>query len=68
MTKNIKAQFSDKIKNNKPSAIRLGQMAFSDRKDNQEIIAVNAAIGNIDLPTHPKIIYALHNLCELDDD
>jgi len=37
----------------KPSAIRLAQIEFAKRKDH--IVAINTAIGNVSLPTHPAM-------------
>lgn len=44
-----------------PSAIRLAQIKFLQRKD--KVKAINLAIGNVSLPMHPKMIKRMKNLC-----
>ena len=43
-----------------PSAVRLSQIEFLKRTD--QIVAVNAAIGNVTLPTHPAMIKRMFSL------
>lgn len=43
-----------------PNDIRLGSIKFSERKDDVEL--VNAAIGNVSLPMHPKLQERMRNL------
>jgi aspartate aminotransferase len=43
-----------------PSAIRLSQIEFMKR--NEDVIAVNTAIGNVSLPTHPAMQKRMFNL------
>ena len=44
----------------KPSAIRLAQIEFANRTD--DVVAVNTAIGNVSLPTHPAMQKRMFNL------
>ena len=48
----------------KPSAIRLAQIKFSQRKDKTK--PVNTAIGNVSLPLHPSIADRMFNLKKSD--
>lgn len=51
---------SKHFKSRKPSAIRLSQIEFMKRTD--KVTAVNTAIGNVSLPTHPKMQERMFNL------
>ncbi len=44
----------------KPSSIRAAQILFANR--NNPPIAINVSIGNVSLPTHPKMIERMANL------
>lgn len=46
-------EISEHFKERSPSVIRVAQMEFMKRKDGAE--AVNVAIGNVSLPTHPAM-------------
>ncbi len=48
------------FKGRKPSAIRMSQIEFSKRKDS--VKAINTAIGNVTLPTHPAMQDRMFNL------
>ena len=54
------SKISDHFKTRQPSAIRLAQIEFEKRKD--DVKALNTAIGNVSLPTHPAIQKRLFNL------
>ncbi|MBB6480368.1 aminotransferase class I/II-fold pyridoxal phosphate-dependent enzyme [Spirochaeta isovalerica] len=56
----MKPQMSRHFSNRKPSAIRLAQIKFAERKDNTK--PVNTAIGNVSLPLHPAISERMFNL------
>ena len=43
-----------------PSAVRLSQIEFLKRTD--QVVAVNAAIGNVSLPTHPAMMKRMFSL------
>jgi len=43
-----------------PSAIRLSQIEFMKR--NEDVTAINTAIGNVSLPTHPEMQKRMFNL------
>lgn len=60
----MKPQMSNHFNSRKPSAIRLAQIKFSERKDNT--IPVNTAIGNVSLPVHPAIAERMFNLDKKD--
>ena len=47
-----------------PSAIRVAQIEFSERRDDTD--AVNVAIGNVSLPMHPAMVARLHALTDAD--
>jgi aspartate aminotransferase len=51
---------SDYFKARNPSAIRMAQIKFMERTDGVE--AVNTAIGNVSLPTHPAMQQRMFNL------
>jgi len=51
---------SEYFKGRNPSAIRMAQIKFMERQDGIE--AVNTAIGNVSLPTHPAMQHRLYNL------
>ncbi|MFN3910048.1 MAG: aminotransferase class I/II-fold pyridoxal phosphate-dependent enzyme [Candidatus Anstonellaceae archaeon] len=53
-------ELSEHFKEISPSAIRMAQIKFMERKDN--CIAINVAIGNVSLPMHPAMIKRLENL------
>ena len=55
-----KPQISDYFKKRKPSAIRMAQIEFAKRKDS--VKAINTAIGNVTLPTHPAMQERMFNL------
>ncbi len=55
-----KPQMSAHFKGRKPSAIRMSQIEFSKRKDS--VKAINTAIGNVTLPTHPAMQERMFNL------
>lgn len=44
----------------KPSSIRMAQIAFAQRQDN--VKAINLAIGNVSLPVHPAMARRLNSL------
>lgn len=44
---------STRFANNKPSAIRQAQIEFSKRDDT--VVAINLAVGNVQLPMHPAM-------------
>ncbi len=46
-------EMSEHFKSRKPSAIRLSQIEFMKRDDN--VKAINTAIGNVSLPSHPSM-------------
>jgi aspartate aminotransferase len=46
-------ELSEYFKKRKPSAIRLAQIKFAERKD--KVTAINTAIGNVTLPMHPAM-------------
>ncbi len=48
-----------------PSVIRMAQIEFAQRQDDVE--AVNVAIGNVSLPMHPAMQHALRTLAEPDN-
>ena len=53
-------KISAHFKARNPSAIRLAQITFKERQDS--VLAINTAIGNVSLPTHPlmrKRLFAL---------
>ncbi|MFH0870412.1 MAG: aminotransferase class I/II-fold pyridoxal phosphate-dependent enzyme [archaeon] len=51
---------SEHFKRRKPSAIRLAQIEFMKRED--DVKAVNVAIGNVSLPMHRKMIERMKSL------
>lgn len=51
---------SEYFKGRKPSSIRMAHIRFLERTDGVE--AVNTAIGNVSLPTHPAMQQRLFNL------
>lgn len=51
---------SDYFKARNPSAIRMAQIKFMERTDGVE--AVNTAIGNVSLPTHPAMQKRMYHL------
>ena len=55
-----KPQMSAYFQGRKPSAVRMSQIEFSKRKDN--VKAINTAIGNVTLPTHPAMQERMFNL------
>ncbi len=55
-----KPEMSLYFKGRKPSAIRMSQIEFSKRKDS--VKAINTAIGNVTLPTHPAMQERMFNL------
>ena len=59
-----KPQISDYFKGRSPSAIRMAQIEFSKRKDS--VKAINTAIGNVTLPTHPAMQKRMFNLDSAD--
>ena len=56
----MKPKMSIHFQSRKPSAIRLAQIEFSKRKDN--VAAINTAVGNVSLATHPAMQKRLFNL------
>lgn len=56
----MKAQMSRHFSERKPSAIRLAQIEFAERKN--KVKPVNTAIGNVSLPLHPSISERMFNL------
>ena len=55
-------QLSKHFKKRLPSAIRSAQIAFSERKDKEEIQVINLAIGNISLPMYPAMLKKMKQL------
>ena len=55
-------KISEHYQNREASAIRKAQISFNARKDNDQINVINLAIGNISLPMHPVMIYAMTSL------
>ena len=53
-------RLSDHIKSRQPSDIRMAQIKFTERND--EVGAVNVAIGNVSLPMHPAMTERMFNL------
>mgnify|MGYP006277861275 CR=1 FL=1 len=53
-------EMSAHFKSRMPSAIRLAQIRFMERKDN--VKAINTAIGNVSLPMHPAMQKRMFNL------
>ncbi|MCX8163197.1 MAG: aminotransferase class I/II-fold pyridoxal phosphate-dependent enzyme [Candidatus Micrarchaeota archaeon] len=53
-------ELSEHFKEIGPSAIRMAQIKFMERKD--DCIAINVAIGNVSLPMHPAMIERMKNL------
>lgn len=53
-------KFSSHFESIQPSAIRMAQIEFSKRDDDVE--AVNTAIGNVSLPLHPLLSQRMFNL------
>ncbi|UCF98921.1 MAG: aminotransferase class I/II-fold pyridoxal phosphate-dependent enzyme [Spirochaetaceae bacterium] len=56
----MKPQLSHHFQRRKPSVIRTAQIEFGKRQDDVE--AINVAIGNVSLPMHPAMIRRLANL------
>ena len=56
----MKPEISAHFKNRTPSAIRLAQIKFAERKDGTA--AINTAIGNVSLPVHPSMQNRMYNL------
>jgi len=56
----MEPELSKHFKSREPSAIRLSQIEFMKRNDN--VTAINTAIGNVSLPMHPAMQKRLHNL------
>lgn len=56
----MQPELSRHFSGRKPSAIRLAQIKFAERKD--KTIPVNTAIGNVSLPLHPAISKRMFNL------
>ena len=55
-----KPDMSVYFKGRNPSAIRMSQIEFSKREDS--VKAINTAIGNVTLPTHPAMQERMFNL------
>jgi aspartate aminotransferase len=56
----MQPQLSTHFSSRQPSAIRTAQIKFSQRQDN--VIAINTAIGNVSLPMHPAMQKRMFNL------
>jgi len=56
----MKPEMSAHFTTRKPSAIRMAQTYFSQRKD--KVSAINTAIGNVSLPMHPSMQKRMFNL------
>ncbi len=56
----MKPELSRHYAKRMPSAIRLAQIEYMKRQDN--VKAVNVAIGNVSLPMHPEMIKRMSNL------
>jgi len=56
----MKPMMSAHFQARKPSAIRMAQIEFAKRNDN--VVAINTAIGNVSLPTHPAMQKRMFNL------
>jgi len=56
-------RISDHCINKNPSAIRIAQIKFAERKaSGEDIEAINTAIGNVSLPMHPSMIKRMNAL------
>lgn len=53
-------KLSAHFQSRKPSAIRMAQISFMERKD--DVKAINCAIGNVSLPMHPAMQKRMFNL------
>lgn len=60
--KNIKPQLSKLYQDIKISSLRKAQQLYKERKD--DVMAIDASIGNVKLPMHPAMINRLKNLSE----
>jgi aspartate aminotransferase len=56
-----KPRLSEHLKSRKPSAIRLAQIKFAERKIKPQAV-VNVSIGNVSLPTNPAMQKRMFNL------
>lgn len=56
----MKPEMSEYFKGRSPSAIRMAQIRYMERQDGIE--AVNTAIGNVSLPSHPAMQQRMFNL------